>query len=295
MSSATFDASECDPPLRTRVTAAEMREPGGAAEEGNAGNSHDASPLERIRAGVVNEAPPPPPPSIDPPAASPAVEAATCAATSGAYHDDDDGEGEGVGGGAGGWSRRVSLSPPGVRTPPHTVNAQYASPVAPPAPFTPEPLSAKGHVAPPCPGPASCPAAKPHPRSVNIDPACAAAAVGHADSNAADRYKICACSARYGRANDGGVKLAGRIFRCGTVNGAGFEQQLIPASQNSTVTAPPGSLRLSLRSTDAGAAHVTTSAETTTAGDVTACPPPPLEPKRHTALLPAWGNTGPRE
>jgi hypothetical protein len=64
--------------------------------------------------------------------------------------------------------------------------------------------------------------------------------------------------ARYGRAKDGGVKFAGRIFRCGTASGMGSEQQLMPRSQNSTVTAPPGSLPSSLRSMEGGATHVTT-------------------------------------
>ena len=160
---ATLDESECDPPLRTRVTAAEMREPGGAAEEGNAGISHDARPLERICAGVVNAPTPPPTPALEPLApttaataadtpfaSSPALEAATYAAIPGSYHDEGgegegEGEGEGGEGGEGGggdreefWlRRRLSLIPPGVRTPPHTVNLQYASPGTPPPPTPP--------------------------------------------------------------------------------------------------------------------------------------------------------------
>ena len=165
---ATLDESECDPPLRTRVTAAEMREPGGAAEEGNAGISHDARPLERICAGVVNEPTPTPTPTPTPAleplaptaaaaaaaadtpfASSPALEAATYAAIPGSYHDEGgEGEGEdegdsGEGGGRGEfWLRRkLSLIPPGVRNPPHTVNLQYASPGTPPPP-TPPPTPA---------------------------------------------------------------------------------------------------------------------------------------------------------
>jgi hypothetical protein len=44
---------ECEPPLSTSFTKAEIRVPGGATDAGSAGSSHTARPPETIRAGVV--------------------------------------------------------------------------------------------------------------------------------------------------------------------------------------------------------------------------------------------------